>query len=461
MVGADLRNLVNEAALSAARRDHDRVGRADFTDAMEKIVLGTARRIVLSEEDRRRTAYHESGHALLGMLEPGADPVRKVSIIPRGSALGVTFQSPDEDRYGYSVSYLRGRIVGALGGSAAEELIYGEGTTGAESDLQQATQVARQMVGRWGMSETIGRVSVLPGPSEQSLLFPGMDGATSEHTRELIDSEVKRITDECYDRALQTLSEHRDQLDNLASALLARETLDEPDAYQAAGIPQPIRRPRAPSLCSRIPTEPVVCQPPMRRPHGAPSVGHHGDRSRDHQRPPQPGLTREQSARARGECPAPGHCVLRAEGVEKAFHRGIWPRCRTVEVLKGASLMVCKGELVGLVGENGSGKSTLMQIVVGLLGRDSGEVEQPARLGYCPQLPVLWAKLTVDEHFELFARAYDLDEQNRDRAVDRAARGATVRPLPRLPGRGALRRHPPEAEPRPRADARARAAAPG
>jgi len=247
MVGADLRNLVNEAALGAARREHDKVKREDFTDAMEKIVLGTARRIVLSEGDRRRTAYHESGHALLGMLEPGSDPVRKVSIIPRGSALGVTFQSPDADRYGYSESYLRGRIVGALGGSAAEELIYGEVTTGTESDLQQATQVARQMVGRWGMSEKIGRISVLPGPGEQSLLFPGMDGATSEHTRELIDSEVKRITDECYDRALQTLSEHREQLDNLASALLARETLDEPDAYQAAGIPQPIRRDELPS----------------------------------------------------------------------------------------------------------------------------------------------------------------------------------------------------------------------
>ena len=242
MVGADLRNLVNEAALGAARRGHDKVKREDFTDAMEKIVLGTARRIILSDEDRRRTAYHESGHALLGMLEPGADPVRKVSIIPRGSALGVTFQSPDEDRYGYSVSYLRGRIVGALGGSAAEELIYGEGTTGAESDLEQATRLARQMVGRWGMSEKIGRVSVLPGPGEQSLLFPGMDGATSEHTRELIDSEVKRITDESYERALQTLSEHREQLDNLAGALLKRETLDEPDAYQAAGIPQPVRR---------------------------------------------------------------------------------------------------------------------------------------------------------------------------------------------------------------------------
>ncbi|MGI8715245.1 MAG: ATP-dependent zinc metalloprotease FtsH, partial [Solirubrobacteraceae bacterium] len=239
MVGADLRNLVNEAALGAARRGRERVRREDFTGAFEKIVLGTARRIVLSEEDRRRTAYHESGHALLGMLEPGADPVRKVSIIPRGRALGVTFQSPDADRYGYTQSYLRGRIVGALGGQAAEELIYGEITTGAESDLEQATAVARQMVGRWGMSEKIGRVSVLPGPGEPSMFFPGMDGATSERTRELIDNEVKRITDECYARAVKTLSEHRDQLDRLAATLLARETLDEPDAYQSAGIPQP------------------------------------------------------------------------------------------------------------------------------------------------------------------------------------------------------------------------------
>jgi cell division protease FtsH len=254
MVGADLRNLVNEAALGAARRGHERVKREDFTEAMEKIVLGTARRIVLSEDDRRRTAYHESGHALLGMLEPGADPVRKVSIIPRGSALGVTFQSPDSDRYGYSHSYLLGRITGALGGSAAEELIYGEVTTGAESDLEQATRIARQMVGRWGMSEKIGRVSVLPGPAEQPLLFPGIDGATSERTRELIDEEVKRITDECYQRALQTLGEHRGQLDGLAAALLANETLDEPDAYQAAGIPKSKRR-------EEQPTSPPNAQP--------------------------------------------------------------------------------------------------------------------------------------------------------------------------------------------------------
>ena len=132
---------------------------------MEKIVLGTERKIVLSAAERERTAYHESGHALLGMLVPGSDPVRKVSIIPRGRALGVTFQSPEADRYGYSVEYLRGRLVGALGGRAAEQLVFGDITTGAESDLEQATRIARQMVGRWGMSDAIGPVSVLPAPA--------------------------------------------------------------------------------------------------------------------------------------------------------------------------------------------------------------------------------------------------------------------------------------------------------
>jgi ABC-2 type transport system ATP-binding protein len=133
--------------------------------------------------------------------------------------------------------------------------------------------------------------------------------------------------------------------------------------------------------------------------------------------PLAPGMTREQRARIEGECPTPGHCVLRAEAITKSFHHGVWPRRRSVEVLTGASLMVCAGEIVGLVGENGSGKSTLMQIFVGLLGRDGGEVEQPARIGYCPQQPMLWDKLTVDEHFELFARAYGLDEQAREQAT--------------------------------------------
>jgi cell division protease FtsH len=237
MVGADLANLVNEAALLAARRGHDKVALADFTDALEKIVLGTQRHIVLSESERERTAYHESGHALLGMLITGSDPVRKISIIPRGRALGVTFQSPDADRYGYSADYLRGRLTGALGGRAAEELIYHDQTTGAESDLEQATHLARQMVGRWGMSSEVGPVSVLPGPGDESMLFPGggADGV-SEHTREQIDAEVRRLLEECEAAAIATLKAHREQLDALSRALLTHETLDEADAYRIAGV---------------------------------------------------------------------------------------------------------------------------------------------------------------------------------------------------------------------------------
>ena len=249
MVGADLRNLVNEAALSAARHDRDAVHRRDFTDALERIVLGAARRIVLSADERRRTAYHESGHALLGMLQPGADPVRKVSIIPRGQALGVTYQSPDADRYGYSESYLLGRIVVALGGLAAEQIVYGETSSGAESDLEQATALARQMVGRWGMSDEIGPVSALPRPGDEGFVMAGSTGAPSQRTLELIDQEVRRIADDCLDRAAATLEEHRDQLDALADALLARETLDEADAHAATGIPTHVnpshRRPMA------------------------------------------------------------------------------------------------------------------------------------------------------------------------------------------------------------------------
>jgi cell division protease FtsH len=237
MVGADLRNLANEAALGAARRGHNAVARQDFTDALERIVLGAARRIVISEDERRLTAYHESGHALLGMLQPGADPVRKVSIIPRGRALGVTFQSPESDRYGYGERYLRGRLIGLLGGRAAEQIIFGESTTGAESDLEQATAIARQMVGRWGMSEQLGLVSALPRPGEENFMLPGSPGAASQRTLELIYEEVKRITGDCYAQAKGMLMEHREQLDLLAAALLEHETLDEADAYAAAGIP--------------------------------------------------------------------------------------------------------------------------------------------------------------------------------------------------------------------------------
>jgi cell division protease FtsH len=232
MAGADLENLVNEAALAAARGDRDDVRLADFMEAFERIVLGAERRITISLEERERTAYHEAGHAVLGMLEPGADRVRKVSIVPRGRALGVTLQSPEGDRYGYGTAYLYGRIVGLLGGRAAEELVYGDMTSGAESDLEQVTRIARLMVGRWGMSEAIGAVSVLPGPADD----PSLGNAASEATRQLVDAEVRRIVDECHARALGLLRENRSRLEALARALLERETLDAADAYASAGF---------------------------------------------------------------------------------------------------------------------------------------------------------------------------------------------------------------------------------
>jgi cell division protease FtsH len=236
MVGADLRNLVNEAALLAGRRNHDHVSRADFLDALEKMVLGAERKITLSPSEKQRTAYHESGHALLGMLTPGADPVRKISIVPRGHALGVTVQAPDADRYGYSRAYLCGRITGALGGRAAEELVYGDVTTGAENDLDQATRLARQMVGRWGMSPKVGLASVLPPPGQEQLALDGAGPAPA--TRELVDDEVRRVLDDCYRQALTTLRDNRDRLERLARALLQHETLDAEQAHAAAGIRQ-------------------------------------------------------------------------------------------------------------------------------------------------------------------------------------------------------------------------------
>jgi cell division protease FtsH len=232
MVGADLKNLVNEAALLAAHRGHDRVTMPDLTDSLEKITLGTVRGIVLDRAERERTAYHESSHALLGMLTPGADPVRKISIIPRGQALGVTYQAPSADRYGYSETYLRGRITGALGGRAAEEIVYGDVTTGAESDMEHASSIARQMVGRWGMSPAIGPVSVLPASGQESPYGDGVAPAT----RELVDTETRRIIEECYEQALAALRGSRDRLDRLAHTLLERETLEESEAYAAAGI---------------------------------------------------------------------------------------------------------------------------------------------------------------------------------------------------------------------------------
>lgn len=233
LVGADLRNIVNEAALAAAARGAAAVGEADFSNAIEKTLLGTERHIMLGPVDRERIAYHESGHALLGLLVPGADPVRKVTIIPRGMALGVTVQSPVDDRFNYGERYLRARIIGALGGRAAESLIYGEVTTGAENDLVQVTQIAHEMVVRWGMSNKIGPLNFTengqPGPFAMTKPY-------SEGTALLIDAEVKRIAEECMERACQLLTEHRPQLDTLAQALLREDSLNEQEILDVTGI---------------------------------------------------------------------------------------------------------------------------------------------------------------------------------------------------------------------------------
>jgi cell division protease FtsH len=255
LVGADLRNLVNEAALMAARRNQDQVHQKDFMDALEKLVLGPARHLVMSEAERERVAYHEGGHTILGLLVPGADPVNRVTIMPRGQALGVTYQRPEDDRHNYSQEYLRARITGAMGGRAAEEVVYGGRTTGAENDMQQATELARQMVTRWGMSEKVGPVTLAPredpflGARGDAFGAFGSPRPYSEATAQLIDAEVQRILQECYAEGLRLLRAHRDALDRLAVALLERETLDEQEIIRVTGI-QPA--PRAPEVMAPV-----------------------------------------------------------------------------------------------------------------------------------------------------------------------------------------------------------------
>ncbi len=231
MTGAELANLANEAALLAVKRKQTEVSQSDLSDALEKVQLGAERPLVMPDEERRRTAYHESGHALLGMLQPGADPVRKITIVPRGRALGVTLSTPDADKYAYTEEYLRGRIIGALGGMAAEQVVFDEITTGAESDLEQVTNLARGMVARWGMSERVGRLSAIPNDAQSPY---GLTAAPA--TLDAIDTEMRRIVDECYESACRQLRDNRDKLDALSQALLAAETLDEAEAYRAAGI---------------------------------------------------------------------------------------------------------------------------------------------------------------------------------------------------------------------------------
>ncbi|HEX6350580.1 MAG TPA: ATP-dependent zinc metalloprotease FtsH [Candidatus Dormibacteraeota bacterium] len=231
-VGADLANLVNEAALGAARRGKSVVDGDDFVEAIERVLLGAERNLLLTPADRERIAYHESGHALLGLLVPGADPVKKVTIIPRGMALGVTVQSPIDDRFNYGEDYLRARIVGALGGRAAEQMVYGVVSTGAENDLQQVTEIAHQMVVRWGMSPKIGPV----GFSEESQNAMALQRPYSEATARDIDTEVKRIAEECFAQAVSLLKENRARLDALAKALLKEDSLDEEQILEVTGL---------------------------------------------------------------------------------------------------------------------------------------------------------------------------------------------------------------------------------
>ncbi len=228
--GAELSNIVNEAALLAARRNRNAVHSDDLEDAKDKVMLGLERKsMVLSEEERRLTAYHEAGHALVSLKVPGLDPLHKVTIVPRGRALGITFSLPEEDRHNYTKQYIVGRLAMAYGGRVAEELVFGPDkvTTGAAADIQQATEMARRMVTQFGMSDVVGPIAVGDREAE---IFLGREVVQrreiSDRTAELVDTELKRILSEAYERARTILTEQREALDRLAASLLERETLD-------------------------------------------------------------------------------------------------------------------------------------------------------------------------------------------------------------------------------------------
>ena len=339
MVGADLANLVNEAALLAARRGHDKVHRSDFTDALEKIILGAERKVLISEADRRRTAYHEGGHAIVGMLTPGADPVRKVSIIPRGQALGVTLSTPEDDRFNYTEDELRAKIKVSCGGRIAEEIVYDEPTTGAESDIQQVTGIARGMVERWGMSSKVGFLAVAPREGAGALL-PGAD-PVSEATKELIDQEVRQIVDNELDQVRQLLSDNRERLDSLVEALMRAR-----DARRA-------RRLRGGGNLARAQSRPRPDAGDHRR---SPRGGRGGRRPDDRGR----GRARRR-ARGRASTRRPRGCRPGCGCAEKVFERvdpdlrwhahadeGVWADGGLVAELAGAASSILAAERVAL-----------------------------------------------------------------------------------------------------------------
>lgn len=244
-VGADLENLCNEAALLAARKNKPAIEMADFEEALERVITGLARKgMYIKEEERRRIAYHEAGHALVSKLVPNADPLLKVTIVPRGiGALGYALQLPAEDRYILTKSELMDRLTVLLGGRAAEEVVFGDQTTGAAEDLKQATELAKRMVVEYGMSEELGPLSL---GKERTNVFLGEEIVKSdEHSEELtaaIDREIRRIVLEAYARAKGLISRYREALDRLAEELLRRETLDKEDVDRLLAdlVPQPV-----------------------------------------------------------------------------------------------------------------------------------------------------------------------------------------------------------------------------
>ncbi|MBL4760662.1 MAG: ATP-dependent zinc metalloprotease FtsH, partial [Mariprofundaceae bacterium] len=240
--GADLANLVNEAALNAARYDRDKVMRADFETAKDKVMMGTERRsMLISEDQKKTTAYHEAGHTLVAKHLKNADPVHKVSIIPRGQALGITMQMPTEDRFNHDKEYLRDQIAILMGGRLGEELVLGQMTTGASNDFERATQTARNMVTQWGMSEELGPM-VYGEREHEPFLGREITRQTniSEETARKIDVVVREMIEENYDRAKAILEEHMDQLHLLAKALIKYETLDTTDIDRVMEGKEPI-----------------------------------------------------------------------------------------------------------------------------------------------------------------------------------------------------------------------------
>ena len=276
--GADLANLVNEAALWAARQNRKFVAMDDFEMSKDKVLMGVERKsMILSDEEKRNTAYHEAGHALVAAMTPGADPVHKVTIIPRGMALGLTMQLPEADKHTYTKDYLEGMLAVLMGGRSAEEIFLGHITTGAGNDIERATDIARNMVCEWGMSD----LGPLAFGKKEEAIFLGREIAQhrdfSEDTALQIDREVKRIVNSGYEKAKNLLSTHKETLDNIAQALLVREVLDANEVrLLMEGKPLP-EKPRTPPTAPPTATAPAA-DPKVVRPEMRPAPGFtHGD----------------------------------------------------------------------------------------------------------------------------------------------------------------------------------------